>query len=282
MNIKYTLTNDSLAVVLDGKFYTMVSGHPCFISARNAVLDGNINVLKRAFNVGAMAQVYTHGRVKLANGKLTFAGAELHNSLAEKVLQFMGRGENFKPLVAFLDNLWQNPVQHSREQFYNFVQKHDIAITDRGTVLLYKSVRADNLRDWHTNTFEHRVGANFKKLEFEVDQNPDVGCSNGWHCGTLAYAKSFHANENKLMIVEVNPKDIRSVPNDEQHQKVRVLEYTVIGEYREKLDSRRIHTSESLKNGGVNNYHNKRDEFGRFAPKGANQKQKRSSNGRFC
>jgi hypothetical protein len=260
----------------------MVSGHPCFISARNAVLNGNVNVLKRAFNVGAMAQVFTHGKVKLANGKLTFAGVELHDALANKVLQFMGRGEDFKPLVAFLDDLYKNSVQDSREQFFNFCEKHGITITDRGTVLLYKSIRRDNLKDWHSNTFVNKPGAHFKKEEFEVDQNPDASCSKGWHAGTLEYAKQFNAGDNQMIVVvEVWPRYIRSVPTDCECQKVRLLEYDVIGEYREKLDSCKVHTSNSLKNGGVNNYHNQRDEFGRFASK-ANQKQNRRSDGRFC
>jgi hypothetical protein len=280
MNIKYTLTNDSLAVVLDGKFYTMVSGHPCFISARNAVLAGNVNVLKRAFNVGAMAQVYTHGKVKLANGKLTFAGVELHGALADKVLQFMGRGENYKPLVACLDDLYKNPVQHSREQFFNFIEKHDITITDRGSVLLYKSIRRDNLKDWHSNTFVNKVGATLKTEEAFVTQDPRIGCASGFHCGTLEYAKEFNKGDNQMVVIcEVWPRNVRSVPNDSEHQKVRVLEYTVIGEYREKLDSRKVHTSNSLKNGGVNNYHNQRDASGRFTSK---TNVKRNKSGRFC
>ncbi len=279
MNIKYTLTNDSLTVVVDGKVYNMVSGHPSFVTARDAILAGNERILKHALNVGQMAQFYTHGKVKIANGKLTFAGVELHDALANKVLQFMGRGEDYKGLVAFLDDLYKNPVQSSREQFFTFVEKHDITITDRGSVLLYKSIRRDNLKDWHSNSFVNKVGSTLRTEEAFVTQDPSVACASGFHCSNLNYAKNFNNGDNQLIVVvEVWPRHIRSVPTDSDCEKVRVLEYTVVGEYREKLDTCKVHTSDSLKKTGVNNYHAQRDSYGRFAPKNVT---KRDSRGRF-
>ena len=61
----------------------------------------------------------------------------------------------------------------------------------------------------------------------EVDENPDNHCSSGFHVGAWEYASSFG---ERVVLVEVDPADVVSVPNDYNAQKCRVTKYKVLSD----------------------------------------------------
>lgn len=64
-----------------------------------------------------------------------------------------------------------------------------------------------------------------------VDPNAAVGCSRGFHVGSLNYAdKHYHSGSGRIIIVEVDPKDAVSVPHESEH-KLRTCKYKVISDY---------------------------------------------------
>lgn len=66
-----------------------------------------------------------------------------------------------------------------------------------------------------------------------VEANPHVACSTGLHAGTLTYASGFKSHGGKLILVQINPKDIISIPYDSRSQKIRCSKYKVLGEVEE-------------------------------------------------
>ena len=56
----------------------------------------------------------------------------------------------------------------------------------------------------------------------------------GFHAGSLDYAEGFGRGGN-LMIVEINPADVVSVPNDSDCQKLRTCKYKVVSLFKRKL-----------------------------------------------
>ena len=67
-----------------------------------------------------------------------------------------------------------------------------------------------------------------------VCDDASVGCSDGFHAGSLDYAEGFGRGGN-LMIVEINPADVVSVPNDSDCQKLRTCKYKVVSLFKRKL-----------------------------------------------
>jgi hypothetical protein len=65
----------------------------------------------------------------------------------------------------------------------------------------------------------------------KVDDNKENGCSYGFHAGSVDYAKNFMDRDGHLMLVEINPADVVSIPTDCQFQKLRTCKYKVVGEY---------------------------------------------------
>jgi hypothetical protein len=107
-------------------------------------------------------------------------------------------------------------------------------LTPTGNFLAYKSVK-ENYKDWYSGNFSNTVGSEHTMARNDVCDDPDLGCSYGFHVGTLAYATEFNRGSNRLMIVEVDPSDVVSVPHDCQNQKLRTAKYKVVGEFEKPL-----------------------------------------------
>jgi hypothetical protein len=113
---------------------------------------------------------------------------------------------------------------------YTFLEHRALPITDNGNFLAYKAVRED-YTDKYTGKFLNTIDAVLEMPRNKVDDDKNVGCSYGFHAGTVEYAKDFMGREGHLMIVEINPADVVSIPTDCQFQKLRTSKYKVVGEY---------------------------------------------------
>ena len=133
------------------------------------------------------------------------------------------------PLFNFIEKLLDNPSNHSVEQLYNFLNYKELPIDPDGYVIGYKGVR-DDYKDKYSGKFDNSVGQVLEMKRRNVDDDPNVGCSYGFHVGSFDYADSWANHDGRLMVVRFDPQDAVSVPNDCQYQKLRVCKYEVIGE----------------------------------------------------
>lgn len=182
-------------------------------------------------------------RVSFRGDSLLFDGDEIDNSLARTIIRLSaedGEGDPIK-LVKFLENLMNNPSEHSREQLYDWIAPRDITITSDGHFLAYKGLNED-FTSKHSgpgivNNVEFTYAALNNSpgnvLEFprsQVDDRSNIGCSVGLHAGTYEYASDFAGSGGKLVLVKINPRDVVSVPTDCDAQKLRVSRYEVLEE----------------------------------------------------
>jgi hypothetical protein len=106
-------------------------------------------------------------------------------------------------------------------------------ITDDGCFLGYKGVTND-YKDVHSGRFDNSVGAINEMPRNKVCDDFRQGCSYGFHVGSLEYATRWGP---KTVIVKVNPKDVVSVPEDSNWQKLRTAKYEVVAKYTGPLPS---------------------------------------------
>lgn len=179
-------------------------------------------------------------RVSMLNGEVYFDGDKVDDTLTATIKRFAAEGQDFMPLVNFFEKIAANPQQHSREQFFRFVDNHGITITEQGDVILYKGVRKDDegkFTSIHsgkaivngvsvTGYIPNAEGDVIDMPRSEVAHDPNVGCHYGLHAGTWSYAHSFA--QGATLKVLINPRDVVSVPNDSSSQKVRVCRYKVL------------------------------------------------------
>ena len=230
--IPYILTEKSLTVVIEGKAHTMNNDHPSFEMAKEALRDQEWERLENLFDVSKAVQDYLDegAEVEVKDGAVFFQGEEVHGLVVDKILDFMRKNLPYQPLVKFLANMMDNPSRRAVDELYSFLEHKSMPITPEGSFLAYKGVTED-FKDFHTRKFSNKVGDVLEMRRNGVCDDANLGCSSGFHAGSYEYAKGYANSGGNLMIVEINPADVVSVPYDCSCQKLRTSKYKVVGHY---------------------------------------------------
>ena len=217
--------------------------HPNYDRIVEGALAGDDSIIELFDIAATAAQKFSRlsERVTTANGRLYLDGEEVDNALSAQVLRFMDEGvEDYKPLVAFFENVQANPNEHSREQLYEWLSRRDFTITADGMIVGYKGVDPQDdgtflsissgkaIVDGEvvTGRIPTNLGSIIEMPRSEVEWDPTVGCHTGLHVGTFDYASSF--GRGAVLEVHVNPRDVVSVPTDSDAAKVRCCRYNIV------------------------------------------------------
>lgn len=237
----------NLALYLDGQLYAVNSEHPYWEEILDALRDGYANDIPELIDLATAAanrfEQITE-RVAVQNGTVFFDGDAIHNSLAEAIIRAMREGADFRSLVLFMENAYQNPRKHSRDNLFDWLNTHDFTITPDGMLVGYKGVSND-LRSISSGPgivngapvnghLDNSIGNVLEMARSSVQHDPSIGCSVGLHVGTWEYASSFGPKTVKVL---VNPRDVVSVPTDCGWAKMRVCRYKVVEILDSKVDS---------------------------------------------
>ena len=232
--IPYILTDELLTVVVNGKSLTMESSNPSFREAVKAISDERCDDIEKLFDTSQAVEDYADGKVKVVEGVVYYDGEAVHNHVVGRILDFMRQGLPYKPLVRFLDKLMDNPSRRAVSELYAFLEHKAMPLTPDGNFLAYKGVR-DDYTDWYSGKFRNQVGDDHEMTRNKVCDDANVGCSHGFHAGSLDYAKGY-GNGGHLMVVEIDPRDVVSVPLDCDQQKLRTAKYKVVSHFEKKLE----------------------------------------------
>jgi hypothetical protein len=250
------LTGSAITAVVDGTPYQVSETHPNYKMLLEAYKTGNADEFVELVNENKGVEIYVAkdstgnpSGVTVQDGKVLYKGRELHNVLVDRILAFRQKGFPIDDMVKFLENLMQNPSSSSVNELFDFMENRNLPITENGTFIGYKAVRSDYWSKTAGKTvltkgkvdeegrIYNGVGEEIECERNQVDDNRDNECSNGLHVGGLNYATiTFRNSGDKVVLVEVNPKDVVSVPRDYNAQKLRASAYKVIGEYTQPLD----------------------------------------------
>jgi hypothetical protein len=221
-----------ITVVLDGERHSINAGNGMFSKALEAYKvndwDAFIGCVNPTIRLKSLYASYEGIEVK--DGNLYVFDEPVHSTLATRVLSFLEAGLDCVHLFKFILKLNLNPSKRAVDELYTFLEHRPLPITDNGNFLAYKAVRED-YTDKYTGKFLNTIDAVLEMPRNKVDDDKNIGCSYGFHAGTVEYAKDFMGREGHLMIVEINPADVVSIPTDCQFQKLRTSKYKVVGEY---------------------------------------------------
>ena len=215
----------------------MNADHPAWQQAVDALKNEEWERLEGLFDVEqAVSDYLDHdAEVEVKDGAVSFKGEVVHNMVVDKILDFMRNGLPYQPLVKFLGKLMDNPSRRATEELYSFLEHKNMPITPDGNFLAYKGVK-NNFTDFYSGNFNNSVGQTLSMIRNTVCDDANIGCSNGFHAGSYDYAKGYASGGGHLMIVEIDPSDVVSVPFDCDCQKLRTAKYKVVGVY-ETIDA---------------------------------------------
>ena len=231
------LNTGHIFLLLDGKEYSINAGNSSFSKAleayNNKDWESFVNIVNPELRLKSLYASYEGIEVK--DGNLYVFGDPIHSTIAKRVISFLEHGLDCVHLFKFILKLNMNPSKRAVDELYTFLEHRALPVTDNGNFLAYKAVRAD-YTDKHTGKFLNTIDSVLEMPRNKVDDNKENGCSYGFHAGSVDYAKDFMDRDGHLMLVEINPADVVSIPIDCQYQKLRTCKYKVVGEYEIDLD----------------------------------------------
>lgn len=258
MSVRYRITSGDDAeqttlIFSDGTIETIVSSHPQYDKIVSKLRAGNTeeneiaSLARPTLSVGREL-VELSDRIVYSNNRIFFDGDVLDNSLSKHIVRILEEGggrERYSAFVNFLEKLYTNPNEASRNSLYEFIVSHNITIMPDGDFIAYKGVNSDGTSRnsgygivdgevFESAHLPNHPGAVVSIPRSMVDANTSVGCSVGLHAGTYDYASKF--SRGLLLIVKINPRDVVSVPEDCDFQKIRTCRYVVISEINLKIE----------------------------------------------
>lgn len=178
-------------------------------------------------------QLARFGNVTVDGDTVFYKGEAVHGLLAERMIDMLEDGLDIRPWALFLENLKQNPAKHAVDELYGWLSHANMPITERGNFLAYKKVKED-YTSYHNNPdgteFRNDIGTFVSMPRNKVDDNRNRTCSTGLHFCSWDYLGSYMGNSGKVVILEINPAHVVSIPTDYNNAKGRAEGYLIVGE----------------------------------------------------
>lgn len=249
MNITLIPNRSLTLVTSDYRVLTAGKDNPNWEKILEAVRERNegklIGLMSMKQTVKAFGKdVAGRGEITIKGKKVFYRGVQLHGKDVQRILDYLTNKFPTESMVLFLERKLKNPSPRSRDCMYDFFENKGMPLTDRGTFLGYKGVRPDfnsvntgseplieGIRN-EDGSIRNRIGDVVRMDRRYVCDDFNQPCGPGLHVGSQKYAQGW-AGGGHIMVVEVDPADVVSVPTQE-HEKLRVTGYRVVGEVKKE------------------------------------------------
>ena len=256
MSFPYIVQGSNITVVIGTTPHTVSKSHIAYNKLLNAIKAGDWETVQDIIEPKQVVLNFGQGNVSVEGDKIFWKGREMHNALTKRMVAMIQEDFPVEPLVAFMENLMENPSKRAVNELYGFLEKNTLPITSDGCFLAYKKVRQDYL-DCHTSTVLNKpaaymtdedtaalaeaVGKNSEvtvavedgvtvvSMERNlVDDDQNRTCSTGLHFCSKDYLSVFGGE--RIVILKINPRDVVSIPNDYNDSKGRCARYEIVDE----------------------------------------------------
>ena len=176
-------------------------------------------------------------RVAVSGDDILVDGDPIKDVIVDHILSALSEGADVQASVNFLELLFTNTDEHTRNNAYRWLDATGgFTIDEDGYIIGYKGLTRDGgsihkgparVNGAEVNgSVPNAPGSVIEMQRSKVEHNPARACASGLHVGTWEYASDF--GQGIVAKVRVNPRDIVSVPTDCGGQKMRVSRYEVI------------------------------------------------------
>jgi len=235
--------NGTISLMIDGSMKPIDTTHKNYEKIKEALKAQDWDSIPKLVNISEQveeaikASSIEDDEVTIKDGEVLYNGNPIHNTLTDRIVSMASDGFDIGYMVAFLKNLMANPSHRAVNELYDFLEAGNIPITENGTFLTYKKIRED-WKDIYTGKIDNSIGAYVSMPRNLVDDNSYQTCSVGLHVCSYDYLPHFGSSKgSRVVICEVNPKDVVSIPKDYSNSKMRCCAYKVIGEVTDYSDN---------------------------------------------
>lgn len=240
-----TLSNNTLTVIIDNgkQILTATKDHPKWNELVTAYGQKNENVLLELLSIKRVIEKFSNNGLSVTDAGIFFREMPLHGVDVDRVMAFLRQGIDYVPIANYMVRKFANPSKRAIDEMYNFLEHKNMPLTPDGRIIAYKGVQKDFFsvssgnepllqgRRNEAGQIFNGVGETIEMLRSAVDDDFRRGCSGGLHAGSLSYAKDWVKDEGIIILIEIDPADVVSVPSDCGCSKLRCCKYKVIGIY---------------------------------------------------
>ena len=240
-------------VVIGTKSYQFDHTHVEYDNLKACVMEGQQDEFLELIDTVSVIENWSEGNFEFKDGYLYYEDEQVASQPTERIVGLIKGGHDHKPMLAYLDRLYQNVSNRAVMESYDWCSHKGLPITPDGMLVGYKGVTVyqgedtvDKIGNIITegDLVDKYTGKSFRNNTMDspsmnrrrVSDNCNEGCAAGLHVGTFEYASDWATNSGKVVLVKFDPSDIVSVPTDCNHQKMRVSGYTVIGIARDIIE----------------------------------------------
>jgi hypothetical protein len=256
MSFPYIIQGSNITVVIGTTPHTVSKNHITYNKLLAAIKANDWDTVQDIIEPKKIVLSFGKGNIEIEGDKIFWKGREMHNALTKRMVTMIQEDFPVEPLVAFMENLMENPSKRAVTELYGFLEKNTLPITPDGCFLAYKKVRADYL-DCHSGTVLNKPAvyltdadtatlaeAAGKRNEVTVevvdgvtvvsmdrnavDDDQNRTCAVGLHFCSREYLNHFHGE--RIVILKINPRDVVSIPNDYNDSKGRCSRYEIVDE----------------------------------------------------
>lgn len=225
------ITGEGAVVFINSTPHTVSVDHPHYEQVISAARSNEWDTIPDMLNLEAkvVESIIQTGNPNLTikNGVVTYKHTILPDELSGYILNIIRDKFDLTPIINFVDNLLANPDHRVFQQLFGFLIYGKNPITPEGNLLAYKKVR-DDYTSCHDRTTSHKIGETVELPREKCNANPEETCSTGLHFCSREYLDQFSGD--RVVVVEINPADVVSIPVDYNNTKGRACKYKVVGE----------------------------------------------------
>lgn len=244
--LPYINSGSAVTVFLAGVPHALAGTHPNFDTILDMIRNGELTddrldeirkLVDHRAAIEEKVKGVTYGKVTVGQDAILLNGSPIHSYLATKMVDMLGAGHDVAPWAKFMDKLYNNPSKTAVDELFLWLEKAQMPITPEGNFLAYKKVQ-DDFSSYHKGpnglTVFNRVGDVVEMIRNEVDDDRNRTCSAGLHFCSWHYLPSYYGGRGKVVILEIDPGDVVSIPSDYDNAKGRAWRYVVKGVIPEK------------------------------------------------
>lgn len=240
MSYIFTYSRDALSVFIGGVPRTVNNGHPKWEEIMKMVtgeVPSTPDELEELLNhkgeivarvVAAAGDKF--GRVTIGYDAILLDGKVINSTLTNRMLEMINQGFDIAPMARFMDKLYANPSRTAVEELFLWLDNSNLPITEEGNFLAYKKVD-DDYSSFHKNPDGskcwNKIGTIVEMPRNEVDDRRERTCSNGLHFCSYTYLPSYYGSQGRVVVLEINPAEVVSIPSDYNNAKGRAHRYLV-------------------------------------------------------
>ena len=250
--IAYTVNNEVIVVIVDGVSRVVPRGTAQASQLLAALKQTPIDERKVAMlaDLKSALAAYAGGDCEiLASGDVIRHGEKIDPVFAAMVIRNFEAGTPYDHILKCFDLLDANPSQKVKQMLPGFLKHGGMPITAEGHILAYKAARKDMYSIYAGDSTKlvtgradeaghiyYGVGEKIRVKRNYVEDDPGKPCGPGLHSGSEEYALSWaRSNDGLMLIVDVDPADVVSVPEDSDGQKMRSCAYGIVARHLGRL-----------------------------------------------